>query len=76
MIERDVISVLKDNSKNIIALCNNRQLLSPQFKNDIIKDIESGHIKYYIDSEGRGKVLINIVVEDGRKLLKENLIEQ
>jgi hypothetical protein len=55
--DRKVVSVVKDRSGRVTALCNPGQSWSPRRVTDVLKDIRSGKKSYYVEQVPRRSYL-------------------
>ena len=66
MIRREVTRSGKDKDGDITALCNPNKSWSPQLKDDVILDIDSGDYEYYVVLDDGTEAIVEVV--DGRYL--------
>ncbi len=69
MVERKVTSTKKDNSGNILALCNNGEWWSPRNTLEIINDLQLRLYDYYVIVDGK-LVYIKVINGSNGKYLR------
>jgi hypothetical protein len=70
MIDRAVIRSKKDRNGDILGLCNPNEYWSPRSKSDVIYEIESGKVRYYVPWTDGIKTIINVVNGSNGKYLR------
>lgn len=58
--DRRIRATKKDRAGNIISLCNPGQSWSPRRTQDVVRDIKSGKMSYYVQEQDRRSYLRSI----------------